>query len=244
MKFNTFTIYGERKTGTNFLRKLIVDNFNIENICLPDGLFGWKHFFGSEENKEAIKSSTACVILSIVRNPIDYLVSFFNTPHHQPEERRKDFLTFISSEFYSIYDCQNEDYFLDKHFEDGGRRYKDIFEMRNVKNKFLYLTIPLLTSNSYFMKYEDLKLYPEKILEEIKSKFDLKQKQDKFIVEKYRVLPQIKGWNEFEICYDETPKENYIIEDVHAKKIIKDKLDFDMEIMIGYNKDDIIRRLI
>lgn len=241
--FTTFTIYGERCTGTNFVRKLMADNFDLDNVCLPQrDDIGWKHFFGSLVNKYAIKDSRNCVVLSIVRNPIDTLVSFFNTPHHQPAERTKDFLTFLTSEFYSIKPDGSE-LLLDRNFQKGGLvRYKDIFEMRSVKNRFLFSTIPTLTPNSYFMRYEDLKTRPQEVLGEIAKKFDLTPKHTPFVVEQRRIRPQARSWTEFDFGED-APKENYPIEDSKVKEAIKSRLIFETEELVGYSKESILRRL-
>jgi len=241
MSLTTFTIYGERCTGTNFVRKLIFDNFYVEHVYIPDRVHGWKHFFGHDKNVEAIRNSTNCIIFCIVRNPIDYLVSFFNNPHHQAKERKKDFITFISSEFYSAVEEFEEHSAMDIYFEKN-RNYKNIFEMRSVKNKFLFLTVPKLTRNSYFMHYEDLKLYPLQFIEEVESRFEIKRKSNVYLVEKKRINPQNEEWNRFSLS-EERLKENYVIEDPQAKKIIRERLDFEAETLIGYNKEDILRRL-
>jgi len=215
------------------------DNFDLVPTYLPDGHFGWKHFFGSFENRNAIRKSEDCAILSIVRNPIDYLVSFYYNPHHQPKERLTNFITFLSSPFYSV-DGNNIDRKIDINIENESR-YQDIFEMRSVKSRFLYSTIPTLTKNWYFMKYEDLKSAPENLLENITRKFELIPKTRRFMVEQRRVGPPSER-NEFE--FSNAPlMENYSIDSSDAKEIIKNRLDFEIEKLIGYDKNTIIMRL-
>jgi hypothetical protein len=242
MKFENFTIYGERCSGTNFLRKLMYDNFNLNLIYLPNKEEGWKHFFGSETNKESIRASTNCIILCIVRNPIDYLCSFFKYPHHQPEERKVNFEAFLTSEFYSL--GSQGDLIFDTYMCEGNRRYKDIFEMRSVKNRFLFLNIPLLTFNSYFIRYEDLKIRPNKTLSSIEFNFGLDRKYPEFVVESKRVGPQedLDNGSKFQLL-DMSIMENYSIGDSHIKEIIKTRLNFETESMVGYDKNSIIERL-
>lgn len=243
MNFTKFTIYGERCTGTNFIRKLVVDNFELDMVQLPDPIFGWKHFFGHEHNMSAIKSSMDCVIISIVRNPIDTLMSFWRNPHHQHPDRLVDLKTFLTGEFYSVYSktALNE-HWLDNNFEDGARRFKNIFEMRAVKGRFLFSTIPTLTSNCVFMRHEDLKSDPVKILTEIEAKFGLTRKFSEFVIEQKRVAPQSEHWNKFNLS--EIPlRENYVVEDPEIRDIIKIHLDFETEALIGYSKASIIKRL-
>jgi len=225
MKYNAFAIFGERCSGTNFLQKSIIDNFNLCFINCQ------KHFFNGN-----IHNDTEHIVFCIVRNPIDYLASFFRTPHHQPIERTKNFIAFISSEFWSV-NKKKEEMMVDRNFEANGRRYIDIFEMRSVKCKFLFSTVPLLVSNSCFIRYEDLKLNPIKILEDIEQKYGLQRKEKKFYIEKRRIRDD-------QSVDDIDPiRENYVIEDERAKEIIKTRLDFDVETLIGYDKTAIMERL-
>jgi hypothetical protein len=239
--FTKFTIYGERCSGTNFLRKVIVDNFNLELTHLPNVDYAWKHFFGHEKNQAAIQSSTDVVILSIVRNPIDYFVSFFKSPHHQSSERIVDFETFLTSEFYSI--NKEGELLTDRYFEQNCRRYKNIFEMRAVKNRFLALTIPKLTANCYLVQYERLKNDSEAVLVEISAKFRLTPKQQPFIIERRRVAPRGTSWDVFDIV-DSPIGENYVVESPKCKEIILSNLDFSAERIVGYIRESIVSRLI
>lgn len=237
-----FTIYGERCTGTNFVRKLMVDNFSIDLVSIPTRPEGHKHFFGSLNNRYAIQDSKTCAILAIVRNPIDTLVSFYEHPHHQPKERCHTFVTFLTSEFYSVNNLGEEmmhDHNMKTRFK---VRYRDIFEMRSVKNRFLVSELPKLTPNSYFMRYEELKANPEKIIGEIASKFGLSLKNDHVVVEKRRVQPQGGDWDEFTLT-DAPIMDNYVVQDPVARDIIKARLDFECEELVGYDKNAIMMRL-
>lgn len=243
MSFTTFTIYGERCTGTNFVRKLMFDNYDLTYDFLPDLMFGWKHFFGHEHNQTAIKKSTQCVILSIVRNPVDTLMSFWENPHHQSPDRLKDLRTFLTGEFYSVYDRKNNDeHWLDKNLDEN-RRFKNVFEMRNWKNMFLFQRIPALTQNCYFMRYEDLKADPVKIFREIEAKFGLTRKHSEFVVETKRIQPQSGKWVNF-VLSENPLKQNYPVEDPEIKEIFKTHLDFETEALIGYSKESILSRLV
>lgn len=233
MSFKVFNIYGERCSGTNFICKSIIDNFNIYPIDIYHSRH--KHFFGHDDDNALIKKSTDVIFICIVRNPIDYLMSFFKCLYFQPTSRSVDFLTFISSEFYSV-NVAGE-MMCDRNFKNGYKRYRDIFEMRSVKNKFLFSEIPVLTTNYYFMKYENLKSNPGKILIDIKNKFGLAQIDSDFLIESRRILPGL--------LVDNTPiRENYTVDDSDCKEIIKSRLDFETEALIGYDKDSIMSRLV
>lgn len=240
-----FTIYGERCSGTNYLAKLMYDNFEVELVLLPDSINGSKHWFGNEKNIDCIQKTTDCIIFCIVRNPIDWIMSFFNNPHQQSLERISSLLTFISTEFYSTLQSTGTELEL--------KRYKDIFEMRLVKCQFLYFTIPMLTPNYYFIKYEDLKHIPHMVLTDIKNKFQLKLKNNSFFIERkkicsqnFQLMPhmpvQTTGSGVFQ-TNDEVIKENYEICDSYAKDIIKKRLCFEMECLMGYDVSSIMSKL-
>ena len=237
-----FTIYGERCSGTNFVRKLVFDNFELALANLPENdIAGWKHFFGSEKNIEAIKKSQEwCLIFSVVRNPIDYLMSFWKQPHHQSPDRTKDLETFLTSEFYSI--NKKGEILCDRPMSDPSRRYKNIFEMRATKLRWMKEVLPTLTPTQVFARMEDLKTNGEQILGDWQTKFNLPRISDQYVVEKKRVEPQVGGWYRFHL--NERPLgENYPVEDPKIREIIRNNLDFEAESLAGYDKESILARL-
>jgi hypothetical protein len=72
---NRYTILGERRSGTNFLEQLISDNFDLK----LDWMGGWKHFFGCSGYDDKLKNNQDVIYFCIVRNPIDFLISFYNS---------------------------------------------------------------------------------------------------------------------------------------------------------------------
>lgn len=242
--FSKFTIYGERCSGTNYLAKLLHDNFTLDYVFLPNSIHGSKHWFGDVENIKAIKTSSDCMILSVIRNPIDWIMSFFNNPHQQAESRTKDLITFISTEFYSTLQSTGEELEL--------CRYRDIFDARRIKSAFLYHLLEL-NSNSCFVKYEEIKSHPVQWLMNIEYKFGLIRKHPTFFIEKNRIVPQnfqigsqsnqIKGTRIFEVTTMPI-RENYDIPNEHAKIIIKNRLNLNMESVFGYDASSIMSRLI
>jgi len=70
------TILGERCSGTNYLEELVKANFNVHLTweC------GFKHWFKLRRNIATI---------AIIRNPIDWLHSLYNSPHNIPDENTK-----------------------------------------------------------------------------------------------------------------------------------------------------------
>ena len=76
-----FQIYGERSSGTKFLQKSL-STFDITNT----EFFGHKHFMGFAK-PEKIEYTMHTIFICIVRNPYDWLLSFFNYCHHVPHKK-------------------------------------------------------------------------------------------------------------------------------------------------------------
>ena len=213
-----YTILGERRSGTNFLQQCITDNFNLQ----LDWLGGWKHFFGYNRYNEKLKNNQDVIYLCIVRNPIDYFVSFYNSKLMQNEKRTKDIETFLLSEFYSVYCYKNRliDVSDDYNFKNNNKRYKNIFEMRSVKCRYILDDVPNLVSKYHFIRYEDL-------LDTIGTKFNLIKKNDSYLIDKNYVGAKINGG---------VITENYQVED-KIKQIIYNNIDLSTEHRMGYLTD-------
>ena len=191
-----FTIYGERSSGTNFLEKSIVSNFNLDFT----NDFGNKHFFFFDDCCK--KQNNDTLFIGIIRNPIYWLNSFIQQPYHIAN-KNKNLNNFLFSEFYSI--CDEKKYqnstlingnisFLNKiHIGKGyeinkkdlnyntGDKYKNIFELRKCKNEYLMNVMPKKVKNYILLNYEDLLYNYEKTLEFIQTKFSLSKKNDKYL---------------------------------------------------------------
>jgi hypothetical protein len=163
-----FTILGERCSGTNYLEELITNNFNIEVTWK----YGWKHFFGFYDFKQT-EEENETLFIGIVRNPIDWIDSFFSHQHHIPN-KPKPIKKFLFDEFYSVDDnnnIKNEDLnYLTK------QKYKNIFELRYLKNYYLLRIMPTKVQNFILIKYENLRDHTENLLDIIKNRFNLEKK--------------------------------------------------------------------
>lgn len=140
------TIYGERCSGTNYLEQLLMLNFNIEIVWT----YGWKHFFGFND----LSNSEDTLFIGIVRNLTDWINSLYREKHHLPPELTKNIDTYLNNTFYSIND-NNEELMNDRNIETN-ERYKNIFELRHIKNKFLIEVMPTLVKNYCLITYDDL----------------------------------------------------------------------------------------
>jgi hypothetical protein len=140
------TIYGERCSGTNYLEELILLNFDVEITWE----YGWKHFFGFND----LKNTDDVLFIVIVRNLTDWINSLYREKHHLPSELTKNVDTFLNNTFYSVHD-NNEESMVDRNMETN-ERYKNIFELRRIKNKFLIKKMPHLVKNYALITYNDL----------------------------------------------------------------------------------------
>jgi hypothetical protein len=143
------TIYGERCSGTNYLEELLLLNFNVEIVWT----YGWKHFFGHDD----LSHSDDTLFIGIIRNIEDWINSLYREKHHLPEVLTKTVDTYLSDTFYSV-DVENNneiERMTDRNI-DTGERYKNIFELRLVKNKFLIEKMPKLVKNYCLITYDEL----------------------------------------------------------------------------------------
>lgn len=185
-----FTIYGERCSGTKFLERLLIDNFNIEVTWK----YEWKHFFGFED----LSNSDDTLFIGIARDPVDWVNSIYHTPHHVHPSITTNRELFISSEWWSTEQNKGVG---NEHIHDRnmltGERYKNIFELRKVKLNFLIEVMPKKVKNYVFIRYEDLINNYEKIMEMLKEKYCLEKKDNKnYITQKNKhskYTPEYKG---------------------------------------------------
>ena len=185
-------ILGERCSGTNFLEEVIKTNFDLE----------YTSEYGNKTDD--------ILFIGIIRNPIYWLNSFSKELYHIPEINRKSLKNFLFNEFYSVEDevpmnntnslvengvflLNNNPYTHKYNINNDdlnyitGKKYKNIFEMRKLKNDYLINVMPSKVKNYVLINYEDLLYNFEKTLLHMKTKFDLLQTREKFEnVKKYK----------------------------------------------------------
>lgn len=212
-KIKKITIYGERCSGTNYLEELIKKNFH--NYKLHWG-YGWKHFFGHSD----LTGSEDTLFICIVRNPFDWLNSFYKQPHHLIDINCNSIENFLSNEiisyqFNSKNFCntqggdQGEEIMEDRNIYTK-KRYKNIFELRNIKIKYLYKDLPTKVNNYIFIKYEDLINDFEKTMIKLKNKglivkpninfplnyYNYKKEKEKYIKKVYFLISKERIMND------------------------------------------------
>lgn len=179
-KITEFTIFGERCSGTNLLENIMVDNFKITNTLR----YGKKHFFGFR----SYKNSDHVLFLCIVRNPYDWLMSLFQNPAHLHTDLRGSLDVFLKGEISSYFfgkrygDRDGKEIIEDRNLQTK-ERYKNIFELRRIKCRYLLNELPKLVKNYYFVTYEQLIENPEAILKIVAKQFDLELKKEKIEVD-------------------------------------------------------------
>ena len=162
---SAYKIYGERCTGTNYLEELMRTNFNITEARL-----GSKHFFGFSN----LNNTDHVLFICIVRNPIDWLNSLYKRKHHVPTHLTTSIPKFLNGEWYSIFDAETHpnkgsEIMQDRHIYTD-ERYKNIFEMRHVKHKYLIEDLPTIVKHCLLIKYEDLIQDFDNVMNSIKNK--------------------------------------------------------------------------
>ena len=149
-----YTIYGERCSGTNYLQNIMNLNFNIKLTHE----YGKKHFFGFQDEK--LKKSDDTLFICIVRNPVDWVNSLYREKYHIAKHLRKNITDFLNTEFYSYNDKHSGLRDGSEIMEDRniytGKRYKNIFELRHTKIKWMMEELPNKVKNYIFIKHEDL----------------------------------------------------------------------------------------
>jgi hypothetical protein len=199
MNITQFSILGERCSGTNFLEEAMINNFNVTYTAK----YGNKHFFcfNQYENDKQLTNNT--LFIGIIRNPIYWLNSFSKELYHIPDINKKNLSTFLFNDFYSVEDennnnNNNNNFIINSYKKKNkinmkdlnyitGTKYKNIFEMRKIKNDFLIYIMPQKVNNYILINYEDLLYNYDETLNKIKEQFLLTQKFHSFIkIKKYK----------------------------------------------------------
>jgi hypothetical protein len=185
-----FVILGERCSGTNFLEEAINQNFDITYTSE----YGSKHFFC---NNNYTSANEETIFIGVVRNPIYWLNSFSKELYHIPSVN-KPLRNFLFKEFYSVFDeQQNKKSMLDFNIFSNnntteivnpkdlnyltGNKYKNIFEMRKLKNHYLMNIMPRKVKNYILINYESLLYNYDITLNNIQSKFELIKKNETYV---------------------------------------------------------------
>lgn len=201
-------IYGERCSGTNWLKELVDNNFVVNSGVWHDK-YGWKHWFITNETFKKISEDKNTLFLVIFRNPYTWINSLHNNPHHLHDALNLSLDGFISKEPLTSYHgtLRNK----------GGviEESKNVFKLRSEKITN-FLKLKEYTDNVVFIKYEDLMSNPINFLEKFKNMG--------LITKKNSYQYEVKKPSLIELNNDIINK-------------INNKLDWSLEDLIGYKKN-------
>ena len=221
-----YQVFGERRTGTNYVAKLISDNFPLTETTR----YGWKH---GHPTMPCIARSALIVV--VVRSPIAWLSSLHNRPFAISHEGLP-FSEFLRKEWYDQYRAKdfgharwgyggmNKDHKtanqIDRH-PITGARFANPLEMRTVKNQS-FLGLLNRECNCVVVDYDMARLEPAKMLREIADLFAIKAKSD------IEVTGHVgaKGRETKRVTAD-------VISDADMA-FIRDNLDSDLEARLGF----------
>jgi len=165
-----FTIYGERCSGTNYLEECVKANFNVNYVTK----YGHKHFFGFSD----LSNSDDTLFICIVRDPLKWINSFYRVSNHLIDVNCHSIDNFLTNPIVSF---EKNPISLNGQKDQGKELetdrniftkepYKNIFELRHVKNKYLLEVLPTLVDHCIFIRYEDLMDNFEKTMNAIRAK--------------------------------------------------------------------------
>jgi hypothetical protein len=191
-----FKIYGERCSGTYLLEDTICKNFEIN--YWHHKKYGHKHFLHSID----FTNSDDTLFICIIRHPIKWMNSLYRTPHHLPQEMCMTPETFTNHEVTAwtynplrmVVHCRRNQApeLKDERNPFTGEIYKNIYEMRHVKNKWMIEELPKLVKNHILIRYEDLVNDFQETMQKIKEK-GLKQKDVTHEIEDMKVWMKERG---------------------------------------------------
>lgn len=231
-----FTICGERCSGTNFLYHLMARNFF--NLFYTQE-FGTTHSFWwfnqaidyaklnrmkYSEKAVTLADSENCLFIFIIRNPYDWLRSFYLQPHHVHKSLlRQNFFYFISSPWKSTgeFDCRQAE--IDNCNPDTNQSFSNILELR--KYKILHsLTLSKLVDNYLLVRYEDIEKTPAEFVHFVAHYYNLKK------IPEFTPINTYKGTN---IPYK---KKRYFPFSQKELNFINNQTDWSVEWLVGFKK--------
>jgi hypothetical protein len=144
--------------------------------------YGWKHFFGFQDEK--LENSDDTLFICIVRNLPDWLNSLYRYQWHLALRHKKGLSEerklheFLNEEVWSTVSNkagERKEIMQDRNIYTG-ERYKNIFELRHTKIKWMLEDLPNKVKNYVFIRYEDLVDDFDATLLKIKNKgLDIKE---------------------------------------------------------------------
>lgn len=207
MPLKHIAIYGERCSGTNYTKQLIVANTNLISTPFCTGLphqTPWhKHFmpwfdllptYAEDPRNSNFAEYEDTLFVVVFRDPYDWARSMNLSPQHGADGMYNlHFSQFIRIPWTLndrdpyIQQLRQQNPLLDCDLRTG-LPFKNILKMRNAKIKD-ELRLKDMVKNIYYVKYETVRDRPKKVLKEISKLFGLPLKPYQPIVD-YKGLPE------------------------------------------------------
>jgi len=175
-----FAVFGERCSGTKYIRRIIELNFKIQDTPR----FGAKHWFYDKDH--VIRAGTAsALIVVIVRDPSTWLRSMHRMPYHVHSSLRGiTFDKFIQKEWRCNFDETSHTppgsstYGAEMMFERNpqtGERFANVVQMRSAKLR-AFLGLRDIVDNFVLITYEELVRAPQTVVNFLETRFGLQRR--------------------------------------------------------------------
>ena len=185
-----FQVFGERSSGTNFVKRLIGRNTALD---YSDEL-GWKHGFA-----QMLAVPRDMAVVCVVRNPERWALSMFAKPWHCTADlQRLSFSQFIRAEWQTMFDKQRylgklgRDYVGRPLQQDRdpitGQLFSSLFAMRSAKPAH-HMSFPARDCTCVFLRLEEAQADPQATLNRIRTALGLQ-----FNPTDYRKVQKPQGW--------------------------------------------------
>jgi hypothetical protein len=222
MTIKNFFIFAERCSGTHFLEQAFFENFHIDYLSKNHVR---RHFFGHEDDVYTEDEIETTLFVCLVREPVEWVDSVFRSQYHVPVENGKNIDNFLNNEWYSVYDpiYDINEIPEDRHLITK-ERYKNIFEMRRVKQDYLLNKLKHRVKHSIIIRYEDLRDDYKNTLDFIRYRYLLDVKSSD-----YKPIIKYKGRQDALYCKKDVSLS------VDAINLIKRSIDVNQERFLGYN---------
>jgi len=230
-------IFGERNSGTNYLKELVEMNFEGIEVTTE---YGWKHGFAKKIRRHANEVDDVLVIC-IFKNPLAWFLSMHKKPHHAPQMKALSFSNFLKEEWvcykgkgYFKRDLEKnpfkpEEEMMIERNPATGKRFENVVKLRNKKNENLLL-LKYKLKNIEYLKYEDLLIDPKIVINDFALKYEIKAKQFENS-NKYHGKSKKETFSKKDYYLNKEYKKEYSTEDLNFVKL---ELNHALEKEIGY----------
>ncbi|GAA3863121.1 hypothetical protein [Celeribacter arenosi] len=185
----SYFVFGERNSGTNFVHKLLHQNFlwpfapATQRIERHGHRHGWKHGFPS-----AYTAPEDLLAVVVFRDPETWVRSLHAKPWHTHRSMRwRPISEFLRLEWQCIIDDVNfgipkddprwgSELMIERD-PMTGERFANVLKLRNAKNRG-FLSFPKRYANTLLVRYEDVRDNQEGFVEAVRAGFDLAKDGD------------------------------------------------------------------